>query len=80
MEVAAGTVGAPALSRRKAGSSQVPPLTPAWGTQRQGGRGQRLLSPICPTAAELCLRLAAENRVWESMEAPGPAVDLPGCS
>ena len=72
MEVAAGTVGTPALSGQKAGSSQVPPINSSLrgGTWRQGGRGQRLLYPICPTAAELFLPGLGEHG------GPGPALDL----
>lgn len=44
------------------------------GDSRQGGRGQRLLFPICPTAAELFLPGLGEHG------GPGPALDLPGCS
>lgn len=66
---------APALARRKAGSSQVPPLTPAWGARRQGGRGQRLLSPICPTAAELCLLPGSRKPGLGEHGGPGPALD-----
>ena len=79
MEVAAGTVGAPALSRQKAGSSQVPPLTPAWG-----GPGDRVGGDSASSPPSALLLQGCFYQVWESMEAPGQlwisrlAADNPG--